>query len=105
MSFEQIPTDNGDGYEFTDGYVTIDNQKYHVNFELYNEADSEYVYMNWVCSRPYKYDRKEYDESENLISGEYKNNSIFRKKFVVKIGKNDTIFKDYKKLTFVGTEI
>lgn len=104
MSFEQYPTDY-DEYNFTDCYVTIDNQKYHITFDLYNEADGEYIYIFWMWSMPYTYDRKEYAKSQHQIWGRYKNNSIFRKEFVVKIGKNDTIFKDYKKLTFVGTEI
>ena len=105
MSFEQIPTDNGDGYEFTDSYVTIDDQEYRLIFNLYNEAESGYIYIDWRPLKPYNYDRKEYDESQQFVSGEYKNNSIFRKEFVVKIGENDTIFKEYKKLTFIGTEI
>lgn len=105
MSFEQYPSNNGDGYEFTDCYVTIDDQEYRLVFNLYNEAESGYIYIDWRQLRPNKSDREDHVEEQQSISGEYKNNSIFRKEFVVKIGKNDTIFKDYKKLTFVGTEI
>lgn len=102
MSFEQHPSNNGDGYDFTDCYATIDGKEYRLVFNLYNEAESGYIYIDWRQLRP---NRQDHAEEQQSISGEYKNNSIFRKEFVVKIGKNDTIFKDYKKLTFVGTEI
>lgn len=104
ISFEQYPTDSG-GYDFTDGYVTIDGKEHRLVFNLECDADYEAISIYEILSQPYKDYYGEYSYSKDLISGEYKNNSIFRKEFVVKIGENDTIFKDYKKLTFIGTEI
>ena len=105
MSFEQHPSNNGDGYDFTDCYATIDGKEHRLVFNLECDADYEAISIYEKLSEPYKDYYGEYTYSKDLISGKYKNNSIFRKEFVVKIGKNDTIFKDYKKLTFVGTEI